>query len=479
MRALAVTDRLFFAETELNQQKVKNLVTSALNGSDGGELFLEQSWEESFAFYEGRLQSSPMSVSEGFGLRFISGEKEGFASSGRLDMAALQNAAKAVRAIHTHGHDAAISVPRNRVIRPLYDTQNPILAMDNADKIKVLSDLEAYIRSKDSEIIDVRLSATTEYQAIQIIRADGHRVADLRPLSRFGVEVKMSKNGKTEKRGFSFGGRYGYKELFNEASLFHAADEAFRQTLVALEAAPMRACSVPIVMGPGWPAVMIHEAVGHGLEGDANRKGKSVYAGKIGQRVASPGVTIIDQGNIADRRGSLNFDDEGFKTRENVLIEDGILVGYMQDQLNARLMGAEITGNGRREAYNKRPMPRMTNTFMASGQYTPQEVVASVKDGIYIAGMSGGSVNTTTGRFNFAVTEAYPIKNGQINYDQPIKDMTVQGNGPEAMNNVVMIGNDSKLDSGIGMCGKSGQSVPVGVGQPTVRMDGLKIDGLG
>ncbi|MCS5596964.1 MAG: metallopeptidase TldD-related protein [Pseudomonadota bacterium] len=479
MRPLAVTDRLFFSETDLNKQKVKQLVTSSLQGSHGGELFLEQSWAESFSFYEGRLKSSPLSVSEGFGLRFISDDKEGFASSGRLDMAALQNAAKAVRAIHTHGHDANIIVPRQRVIRPLYDTQNPILEMDNADKIQILTDLDQYIRSKDSHIIDVSISASAEFQAVQIIRADGHRVADLRPLTRFGVQVKMEQDGKTVERGFSFGGRYGYKELFNEVSIHHAADEAYRQAIVALNAVPMNACSVPIVMAPGWPAVMIHEAVGHGLEGDANRKNKSVYAGKIGQRVASKGVTIIDQGNIDGRRGSLNYDDEGFKTRKNVLIEDGILVGYMQDQLNARLMGAEITGNGRREAYNERPMPRMTNTIMTNGEYAPEEVIASVDHGVYVAGMSGGSVNTTTGKFNFAVTEAYLIENGKVNYNHPIKDMTVQGNGPEAMNNVIMAGNDSSLDSGIGMCGKSGQQVPVGVGQPTVRMDGLKIDGLG
>jgi|TARA_R110002126_G_scaffold291807_1_gene459721 TldD protein len=477
MSALTETDRIFYTETDLNKNKVKDLVTATLHNSDGGELFLEQCWEESFSFSEGKVKSADASIAEGFGLRFISGEKEGFASSGTLDMRALQNAAKAARAIHTHGTDSNIIVPRQRVITPYYAANNPIDEMANADKIQVLNDIDSYMRAKGGKILDVRASITAEHQTVQIIRADGHRVADIRPMTRFNIAVMMEENGKIQERSFSYGGRYGYKELFNEASLHHAADEAYRQTLVALAAEEHEAAVLPIVMAPGWPAVMIHEAVGHGLEGDANRKNKSVYANKIGQRVASKGVTIIDQGDIDDRRGSINFDDEGFKSRKNVLIEDGILVGYMQDQLNARLMGAEITGNGRREGYNCRPMPRMTNTFMESGQYTAEEVIGSVDKGIYVAGMSGGSVDTTSGKFNFAVTEAYPIVNGQIQYDRPIKDITVQGNGPEAMNNVKMIGNDSSLDSGVGVCGKNGQSVPVGVGQPTVRMDGLKIDG--
>lgn len=478
MSALTETDRVFFSETDLNKNKVKSLVTDTLSGSHGGELFLEQSWSETFSFNEERFKGSSFGVSEGFGLRFIADEKEGFASSGKLDMQSLKNAASAVKAIHTHGHDANIIVPKQRVIKPIYGADNPITEMSKEDKIKILTDVDAYMRSKEGNILDVRLSTSAEHQMVQIIRADGHRVADIRPLMRFNIAVLMEKDGKTEERGFSYGGRTSYAELFNEAALHHAADEAYRQTLVALAAQESESCSLPIVMGPGWPGVMIHEAVGHGLEADSCRKGKSVYAGKIGQQVAAKGVTIVDQGDISGRRGSLNFDDEGFKTKKNVLIDDGILVGYMHDQISARLTGSELTGNGRREAYNCRPMPRMTNTYMASGQYEPDEVIASVDKGIYISGMSGGSVDTVTGKFNFAVTEAYPIENGKVQYDQPIKNVTVQGNGPVAMQNVVMIGNDSELDTGIGVCGKNGQGVPVGIGQPTVRMDGLKIDGL-
>lgn len=478
MSALTDTDKIFFHANGLNQSKIKDLVTKSLHGSDGGELYLEQSFSEGFGFSDGKLRPTQPSYDEGFGLRFISGEKEGFASSDTISLASFENAAKAVKAIHTQGQDVDIILPKSRIIKPIYMADNPLESMSKQEKIVILQDIDAYMRAKDPDILDVQISMAASHQSVQIIRADGHRVADIRPMTRFNINVLVGKNGKLEQRSYSFGGRYDYTKLLQSDTLQNAADEAYRQTLVALEAKASKPSSLPIVMAPGWPAVMIHEAVGHGLEGDAIRKGSSVYAGQLGKQVAAKDVTIIDQGNLQDRRGSLNFDDEGFKTGKKVLIENGILVGHMQDQKNAKLMGEDITGNGRRQSYNHRPMPRMTNTFMESGAYTPEEVVGAVKKGVYIAGMSGGSVDTTTGKFNFVVTEAYPIENGQVQYDSPIKDVTVQGNGPEAMKNVKMIGNDSCLDSGIGVCGKAGQSVPVGIGQGTTLMHGLKISGL-
>ncbi len=479
MTALQTTDRLFFAETGISKQKTRNLVTHTLAGSDGGELYLERTFNESLGWSEGRLNGNSFYVSEGFGLRCIANDKFAFASSNELSLAAIKQAADTVKFVRSHALGGSIALPRQRVVRPLYDDANPLLGWDKATKIKLLSDVEEYLLAQDPRIRRVNVSLTGETSAVQIIRADGYRVADIRPLIRLNVGVTVEENGRIEEGGSGFGGRADYAALFNEQAVRGAADEALRQALLNLRAAPCPSGEMTVVMGSGWPGVMLHEAVGHGLEGDANRKGTSAYAGLVGQQVASKGVTVIDQGNIAGRRGSLNFDDEGTKTQKNILIEDGVLRGYMQDQMNARLMGVKSTGNGRRENFQHAPIPRMTNTFMAAGAHDPADIIESVKDGIYAVGFSGGQVNTTSGDFVFEMTEAYPIRGGKVDYDTPLKGATLIGNGPKAMKQVSMVGNDLALDPGIGTCGKAGQGVPVGIGQPTVKMEGLRIGGTG
>lgn len=476
MTALQETDRLFFDETGMNKGKVKNIVTDGLYGSDGGELFLERTFSESLGWGEQKLTTNNFEVQEGFGLRFIAGEAFAFATSNELTEAAIKNAADTVKGIKAHASGGTIQLPKSRIRTPYYSDANPLLGMDKSAKIKILQDVEDYLLSRDERVKLVNAGLAGSVQSVQIIRADGHRVADVRPMVRFNVGVTVEENGRRESGSYSFGGRLDYKDIFNEAALKKAADEALRKALTNLRSVPAKAGETDIVMDPGWCGVMLHEAVGHGLEGDANRIGASVFSGKIGQQVAAKGVTVIDQGDIKDRRGSLNFDDEGIKTRENVLIEDGVLRSYMQDQMNARLMGQAVTGNGRRQDFRYAPIPRMTNTFMASGAHEPEEIIKSVKDGVYAVSFGGGQVDTTSGKFVFEMTEAYPIKDGKV-VDQPLKGATLIGNGPDAMKKVVMIGNDSKLDPGTGTCGKAGQGVPVGIGQPTVRVNGLGLGG--
>ena len=472
----AVTDRLFFHRTGLDESRAADIVGDALAGADDGELYLEYRQSEALAFDDGRLKTASFDTSQGFGLRAICGERAGYAHASEISEAALGRAADAVKAV-TRGHDGSFAIAPAGTNRHLYAEENPLDAMPFAEKVKLLAEIDAYARGKDPRVRQVSASLLGSYQAIQILRPDGRRAADIRPLVRLNVQVVVGDGTRMESGSFGMGGRETFERFVASGRWQHAADEALRQALTNLDSVAAPSGEMTVVLGPGWPGVMLHEAVGHGLEGDCNRKKTSAFAGLMGQRVASPGVTVVDDGTIERRRGSLTIDDEGTPTQMTTLIEDGILVGYMQDRQNARLMGMKPTGNGRRESYAHIPMPRMTNTYMLNGRYEPGEIIASVDKGIYAVNFGGGQVDTTSGKFVFSCTEAYKIEHGKIG--APIKGATLIGNGPDALTRVSMIGNDMKLDEGVGTCGKNGQSVPVGVGQPTMRMEGITVGGTG
>ena len=475
MDLLQQTDELFFTRTNLDLERTSKIVRDALAGGDDGELFLEMRHAEMLAFDDGRLKTASYDQSSGFGLRAVAGEAHGYAHAGELSEAALQRAADSVSAV-TKGYSGNTALaPSAGANSPLYSDQNPLNATPFDTKIKLLQEMDAYARDSDSRVKQVSASLTGSWQAVQIMRADGIRVADIRPLVRINIWVAVEQNGRMESGGAGAGGRVMLDQWLSPKSWQSQVDEALRIAILNLQSVPTPAGEMEVVLGAGWPGVMLHEAVGHGLEGDFNRKGTSVFSGRIGQQVAAKGVTVIDDGTIADRRGSITVDDEGTPSRRNVLIEDGILQGYMQDRQNARLMGVDATGNGRRESYAHAPMPRMTNTYMENGDADPQEIVASMKKGIYAVNFGGGQVDITSGKFVFSAAEAYLVENGKIG--APVKGATLIGNGPDAMSKITMIGNDTKLDSGIGTCGKAGQSVPVGVGQPTVKMGGVTVGG--
>ncbi|MGA0310758.1 MAG: metalloprotease TldD [Candidatus Puniceispirillaceae bacterium] len=475
MDLLQQTDELFFTRTNLDLQSTGKIVRDALSGGDDGELFLEMRHAEMLAFDDGRLKTASYDQSSGFGLRAVAGEAHGYAHAGELSEAALKRAADSVSA-DTNGYRANAALAHSAgANNPLYSDQNPLNATSFDTKIKLLQEIDAYARDSDSRVKQVSASLAGSWQAVQIMRADGIRVADIRPLVRINIWIAVEQNGRMESGGAGAGGRVMLDQWLTPESWQSQVDEALRIAVLNLQSVPTPAGEMEVVLGAGWPGVMLHEAVGHGLEGDFNRKGTSVFSGRIGQQVASKGVTVIDDGTIADRRGSITVDDEGTPSRRNVLIEDGILKGYMQDRQNARLMGVDATGNGRRESYAHAPMPRMTNTYMENGDADPQEIVASMKKGIYAVNFGGGQVDITSGKFVFSAAEAYLVENGKIG--APVKGATLIGNGPDAMSKITMIGNDTKLDSGIGTCGKAGQSVPVGVGQPTVKMGGVTVGG--
>ena len=465
---------LFFSRTGMDRAKVQQTVADALKDSDDGELFLEYSQSESFAFDDNRLKAATFDTSQGFGLRAVAGEATGYAHATEISQDAIKRAAATVRAVaHGYSGTAAPSPARSNV--KLYTDIDPLQTAGFEKKVKLLEDMNAYARGKDSRVRQVSASLSGEWQRVEIMRADGQRYSDIRPLVRLNVSVVVEKDGRQESGNFGGGGREGY-ETYLAADYWQAAvDEALRQALVNLESVPAPAGEMTVVLGPGWPGILLHEAIGHGLEGDFNRKKTSAFAGLLGQRVAAPGVTVVDDGTIDGRRGSLSVDDEGTPTHRTVLIEDGILKGYMQDRQNARLMGVAPTGNGRRQSHAAPVMPRMTNTYMLGGDKDPAEILKSVKKGIYASNFGGGQVDITNGKFVFSCTEAYQIEDGKLG--APIKGATLIGNGPEALTRVTMIGNDMKLDTGIGTCGKNGQSVPVGVGQPTLRLDGLTVGG--
>jgi TldD protein len=409
-------------------------------------------------------------------VRAVSGEKTAFAYSDDISMASLMDAAHTVRSIASAGLNARTKVPA-RVIAPsrqLYHGEDPIGSLDSTAKVQLLERLEQQARAKDPRVVQVMAGLASEYDVVMVARADGTLAADVRPLVRLSLSVIVEQNGRRESGSAGGGGRFGLGH-FDAACLTRYVEEAVGSALTNLEARPAPAGEMTVVLGSGWPGILLHEAIGHGLEGDFNRKGSSAFSGRIGQRVAAKGVTVLDDGTIADRRGSLNVDDEGHASQKNVLIEDGILVGYIQDSMNARLMGVAPTGNGRRESYAHVPMPRMTNTYMLAGDKHPEEIVASIKKGLYATNFGGGQVDITSGKFVFSASQAYWVENGKIQY--PVKGGTLVGNGPDALTRVSMIGNDMALDPGVGTCGKEGQSVPVGVGQPTLRIDGLTVGG--
>ena len=468
------TDEGFFERAGLDRANVQSLVDESLRDSDDGELFLEYRQSESFVFDDGRLKAATFDTTQGFGLRAVAGEATGYAHASELSEAAIRRAGQTVRAV-TQGYSGVVAPPPARTNIKLYSDVDPLHSAGFETKIKLLEEMNAYARAKDPRVRQVSCSLAGEWQTVEIVRPGGEIYRDIRPLVRIGVSVVAEQNGRQESGSFGGGGRSGYDTYLDPVYWQNAIDEALRQALVNLESIPAPAGETTVVLGPGWPGILLHEAVGHGLEGDFNRKKTSAFAGLLGERVASPGVTVVDDGTIGGRRGSLSIDDEGTPTSRTVLIEDGILKGYMQDRQNARLMGVAPTGNGRRESHAHSVMPRMTNTYMLGGDKAPEEILASVKKGIYAVNFGGGQVDITSGKFVFSCTEAYQIENGKVG--APIKGATLIGNGPEAMTRVSMIGNDMKLDSGIGTCGKNGQSVPVGVGQPTLRMDGLTVGG--
>jgi len=474
MTDLAVTDALFFERTGMDPARVGALVTQSLAGMDDGELYLEYSQSESLALDDGRIKSASFDTSQGFGLRAVAYEAAGYAHASELSEAAIRRAAATVRAVAS-GYSGVMAAPPSGTNRSLYTEENPLGLVDLGAKTRLLAEIDAYARSRDDRVRQVMASLSGLWQAVQIIRPDGRRVADIRPLVRLNVAIVVGEGERMETGSAGSGGRVAYDRYLDPQHWKSQVDEALRQALVNLAAVPAPAGEMTVVLGPGWPGVMLHEAVGHGLEGDFNRKKTSAFSGMIGQRVATQGVTVVDDGTLPDRRGSLTIDDEGTPTNCTVLIEDGILKGYMQDRMNARLLGAAPTGNGRRQSFAHAPMPRMTNTYMLAGGHDPQEIIGSVKRGLYAVNFGGGQVDITSGKFVFSASEAYLIEDGKVG--PSVKGATLIGNGPDALTKVAMIGNDLRLDDGIGTCGKDGQGVPVGVGQPTLRMDGLTVGG--
>ena len=443
---------------------------------DDADLYFQTTRSEGWSLEEGIVKSGSFSIDQGVGVRAVSGEKTAFAYSDDISMASLLDAARTVRSIAAASRSASTRVPARKVApsRSLYADLDPILSLDSTAKVDLLGRVEALARARDPRVVQVMAGLASEHDVVLIARADGTLAADVRPLVRLSVTVIAEHKGRREMGSGGGGGRWGL-ERFDDVLLRRYVDEAVDAALTNLEARPAPAGEMTVVLGPGWPGVLLHEAVGHGLEGDFNRKGSSAFSGRIGQRVAAPGVTVLDDGTLADRRGSLNVDDEGCASQRNVLIEDGILRGYIQDAMNARLMGVKPTGNGRRESYAHLPMPRMTNTYMLGGEHDPQEIVASLRKGLYATNFGGGQVDITSGKFVFSTSQAWWVENGKLQY--PVKGATLVGNGPDVLTRVSMIGNDMGLDSGVGTCGKEGQSVPVGVGQPTLRIEGLTVGG--
>jgi TldD protein len=470
---MTAADPRRFLYRSLDPEEARRLAARHLSSHDDGELYLQYSASEAFGFDDGRLKTADYNTASGFGLRGVSGETTAFAHANEISAAAIDRAAATLKLL-----DPAKGVPAPpppRTNQAMYGAEDPLSAIPFADKVALCQTIDAAARARDPRVAQVAVSLAASWSVIDIVRADGFVGHDVRPLVRLNIQI-VAQDGNRRETGFhGLGGRYLYDDLFKPETWNRAIDIALAQALTNLESVAAPAGEMPVVLGPGWPGVLLHEAVGHGLEGDFNRKGTSAFSGLIGQRVAAPGVTVVDDGAIHDRRGSLTIDDEGTPTRRNVLIEDGILKGYIQDRLNARLMGVEPTGNGRRESYAHAPMPRMTNTFMLAGNDNPDELVSRVKDGIYAKSFGGGQVDITSGKFVFSCTEAYRIRGGRV--VEPIKGATLIGDGPTVLTKIRGIGNDLALDEGVGICGKGGQSVPAGVGQPTLLIDGLTVGG--
>ena len=462
-----------FLYRSLDPDGARRLAAKHLSSHDDGELYLQYSASESFGFDDGRLKTADYHSSSGFGLRGVTGETTAFAHANEISEAAIERAASTLKLLDPSKGPPAPPPPRTN--QAMYGAEDPLSLIPFAQKVALCQKIDAAARARDPRVCQVSVTLAARWSVIDIVRGDGFVASDVRPLVRLNVHIVAEQNGRRETGSHGLGGRYLYDSLFEDAQWERAIDIALAQALTNLESVAAPAGEMPVVLGPGWPGVLLHEAVGHGLEGDFNRKGTSAFSGRIGERVAAPGVTVIDDGAIENRRGSLTIDDEGTPTRRNVLIEDGILKGYIQDRLNARLMGVEPTGNGRRESFAHAPMPRMTNTFMLAGKDDPAELVERVSDGMYAKSFGGGQVDITSGKFVFSCTEAYRIRGGRL--AEPIKGATLIGDGPTVLTRVKGIGNDLALDEGVGVCGKGGQSVPAGVGQPTLLIEGLTVGG--
>ncbi|MGI9152204.1 MAG: metalloprotease TldD [Limnohabitans sp.] len=477
LERLAIARQLLLTPFGLDETDlVKTLAEIKAHQVDEADLYFQYTRAEGWSLEEGIVKTGSFSIDQGVGVRAVSGEKTAFAYSDDISKASLLDAARTVRSIGAAAKGARVKVPSQKVAssRSLYGDLDPIASLNSTDKVALLGRVEQMARAKDPRVIQVMAGLASEYDVVMVVRADGTLAADVRPLVRLSVTVIAEQSGRREIGSAGGGGRFGLS-YFDDTLLQSYVDEAVQCALTNLDARPAPAGEMSVVLGPGWPGILLHEAIGHGLEGDFNRKGSSAFSGRMGQRVAAKGVTVLDDGTIPDRRGSLNVDDEGNPSQRNVLIEDGILKGYIQDSMNARLMGVKPTGNGRRESYAHVPMPRMTNTYMLGGDKSPEEIVASLKKGLYAVNFGGGQVDITSGKFVFSASQAFWVENGKIQY--PVKGATLVGNGPDALTRVSLIGNDMKLDPGVGTCGKEGQSVPVGVGQPTLRIDGLTVGG--
>ena len=465
--------RRFLYRDSLDPDTALRLSAQTLAKCDDGELYLQYMASESFGFDDGRLKTADYSTQAGFGLRGVTGETTAFAHANELSEAAIRRAAETMTLLDPAKGEKA--PPPRRTNVALYTADDPMGLIPFARKVELCQQIDAAARARDPRVVQVSVGLSGSWSVVEIVRPDGFVATDVRPLVRLNVSIVAEENGRRESGFFGLGGRYLYDQLFDPIHWNRAIDEALSQALINLQAVAAPAGEMTVVCGPGWPGVLLHEAIGHGLEGDFNRKGTSAFSGRIGERVAAAGVTVVDDGSIGQRRGSLTIDDEGTPTQSNILIEDGILKGYIQDRLNARLMGVAPTGNGRRESYAHAPMPRMTNTFMLGGNDDPGEILARAKNGIYAKSFGGGQVDITSGKFVFSCTEAYRIENGKLG--APIKGATLIGDGPSALTRVKAIGNDMALDEGIGICGKGGQSVPAGVGQPTLLIEGLTVGG--
>ncbi|MEZ5743784.1 MAG: metalloprotease TldD [Sphingomonadaceae bacterium] len=464
---------LLYRSGQLTPDEAQALARQTLAKCDDGELFLQFIASEAFAFDDGRLKTADYSRDAGFGLRGVTGETTGFAHANEISAAAIARAGETLALLDPATGQAAPAPRKSN--RHLYTDESPLDAIPFAAKVKLLEEIDAAARARDPRVAQVTASLVGSWSVVEIVRADGFLATDIRPLVRLNVNIVAESNGRRETGSFGMGGRWLYDDLFKPETWNKAIDEALAQALVNLESVDAPAGEMTVLLGPGWPGVLLHEAVGHGLEGDFNRKGSSAFSGRIGERVGASGVTVVDDGSIANRRGSLSIDDEGTPTQETVLIEDGILKGYMQDRMNARLMGVEPTGNGRREDYAHAPMPRMTNTFMRSGNDDPAELLSRIKNGIFAKQFGGGQVDIVSGKFVFSCTEAYKVESGRLG--APIKGATLIGDGPTVLTKLAGIGNDMALDEGVGICGKGGQSVPAGVGQPTLLVEGLTVGG--
>jgi TldD protein len=473
---LAIAQQDLLDPAGITETQLQHVLSSILgNNVDNADLYFQLAYSESWLLEDGIIKGGSYNIDRGVGVRAMSGDKTGFAYSDDIVLPALEQAAAAARSISRQGTEHAVQAWKKSSGHNLYLPVNPLISLNENEKVALLQRVDAYTRSLDKRVIQVTVSLSGEYETVMVMASDGHMAADVRPLVRLNVNVVVEENGRREQGYAGGGGRFDYRRMLENDKAFVYAQEAVRLAIVNLDAIAAPAGTMTVVLGPGWPGVLLHEAVGHGLEGDFNRKGTSIYSGKMGQQVTSPLCTIVDDGTLPERRGSLNVDDEGTPTQCTVLIENGILKNYMQDKKNARLMGMESTGNGRRESYAHIPMPRMTNTYMLPGKSTHEEIIASVKKGIYAVHFGGGQVDITSGKFVFSASEAYLIENGKIT--APVKGATLIGNGPDVLNKVSMVGNNLELDSGIGVCGKDGQNIPVGVGQPTLKVDALTVGG--